>query len=32
MTSSFVTPQGRRVAYHLTDGAGPAIVFLTPLV
>ena len=28
MTSSFVTPQGRRVAYHLTDGAGPAIVFL----
>lgn len=28
MTSSFITPQGRRVAYHLTDGAGPAIVFL----
>jgi pimeloyl-ACP methyl ester carboxylesterase len=27
-TPSFVTPQGRRVAYHLTDGSGPAIVFL----
>jgi len=27
-TASFVTPQGRRIAYHLTDGAGPAIVFL----
>ena len=25
---SFVTPQGRRIAYHLTDGTGPAIVFL----
>ena len=22
------TPQGRRIAYHLTDGTGPAIVFL----
>ncbi|MCO4846630.1 MAG: alpha/beta hydrolase [Yoonia sp.] len=28
MTPSFVTPQGRRIAYHLTDGTGPAIVFL----
>ena len=27
-TPSFVTPQGRRIAYHLTDGTGPAIVFL----
>lgn len=24
----FVTPQGRRIAYHLTDGAAPAVVFL----
>ncbi len=23
-----VTPQGRRLAYHLTDGQGPAVVFL----
>lgn len=23
-----MTPQGRRIAYHLTDGTGPAIVFL----
>lgn len=23
-----VTPQGRRIAYHLTDGTGPAVVFL----
>jgi len=22
------TPQGRRIAYHLTDGAGPTVVFL----
>ncbi|MGJ8622599.1 MAG: alpha/beta hydrolase [Yoonia sp.] len=22
------TPQGRRIAYHLTDGTGPAVVFL----
>jgi len=28
MTPSFVTPQGRRIAYHLTDGDGPAVVFL----
>lgn len=27
-TPSFVTPQGRRIAYHLTDGTGPAVVFL----
>ena len=27
-TPSFVTPQGRRLAYHLTDGTGPAVVFL----
>ncbi|MEJ6397728.1 alpha/beta fold hydrolase [Yoonia sp. 208BN28-4] len=27
-TPTFVTPQGRRLAYHLTDGTGPAIVFL----
>ena len=25
---TFVTPQGRRLAYHLTDGTGPAVVFL----
>ncbi len=25
---TFVTPQGRRIAYHLTDGSGPAVVFL----
>lgn len=27
-TPKFVTPQGRRIAYHLLDGTGPAIVFL----
>lgn len=27
-TPAFVTPQGRRIAYHLTDGSGPAVVFL----
>ncbi len=27
-TPTFVTPQGRRLAYHLTDGTGPAVVFL----
>lgn len=27
-TPTFVTPQGRRLAYHLTDGSGPAVVFL----
>ena len=26
--SSFVSPEGRRIAYHLTDGASPAVVFL----
>lgn len=28
MTTTFMTSQGRRIAYHLTDGAGPAVVFL----
>ncbi|MBE0413263.1 alpha/beta hydrolase [Yoonia sp.] len=28
MADTFVTPQGRRIAYHLTDGTGPAVVFL----
>lgn len=28
MTDTFVTPEGRRIAYHLTDGTGPAVVFL----
>lgn len=27
-TPTFVTPDGRRLAYHLTDGTGPAVVFL----
>ncbi len=27
-TPIFVTPQGRHIAYHLTQGAGPTIVFL----
>jgi pimeloyl-ACP methyl ester carboxylesterase len=27
-TPSFVTPQGRRIAYHLSDGTGPTVVFL----
>lgn len=26
--SFFTTPEGRRIAYHLTDGAAPAVVFL----
>ena len=26
--STIVTPQNRRIAYHLSDGTGPAIVFL----
>jgi pimeloyl-ACP methyl ester carboxylesterase len=26
--ATFVTAQGRRIAYHLTEGAGPALVFL----
>ncbi|MDX8351203.1 alpha/beta hydrolase [Cognatiyoonia sp. IB215182] len=25
---SFISPEGRRIAYHLTDGTGPAVVFL----
>lgn len=28
MVETLVTPQGREIAYHLTDGAGPAVVFL----
>ncbi|MFN3663944.1 alpha/beta fold hydrolase [Yoonia sp.] len=28
MTKDFMTPQGRRIAYHLSDGTGPAVVFL----
>ena len=27
-TPDFITPQGRRIAYHLSDGDGPAVVFL----
>lgn len=27
-TPSFVTPQGRQIAYHLTQGTGPTVVFL----
>ena len=27
-TPSFVSPEGRRIAYHLTPGDGPAVVFL----
>ncbi|WP_394177535.1 alpha/beta fold hydrolase [Yoonia maritima] len=27
-TPTFTTPQGRKIAYHLTDGTGPAVVFL----
>jgi len=27
-TPMFITPQGRKIAYHLTDGTGPAVVFL----
>ena len=26
--SFFTTPQGRKIAYHLTDGTGPGMVFL----
>ncbi len=28
MAKIFTTPQGRRIAYHLTAGDGPAVVFL----
>lgn len=28
MTEQLITPEGRRIAYHLHDGAGPAVVFL----
>lgn len=28
MTYAFVTPQKRTIAYHLTDGTGPMVVFL----
>lgn len=27
-TPMFTTPEGRKIAYHLTDGTGPAVVFL----
>ncbi|SFS15027.1 alpha/beta hydrolase [Yoonia litorea] len=27
-TPSFVSPEGRRIAFHLTEGVGPAVVFL----
>jgi len=27
-TPTFTTPQGRKIAYHMHDGAGPAVVFL----
>lgn len=28
MTDFLTTPQGRKIAYHLSDGTGPAVVFL----
>lgn len=28
MVDSFVTPQGRKIAYHFTKGQGPTVVFL----
>lgn len=28
MPEQLITPQGRRIAYHVRDGAGPAVVFL----
>lgn len=28
MPKFFITPQGRKIAYHLTEGHGPAVVFL----
>lgn len=28
MTEQLITPEGRRIAYNLHDGAGPAVVFL----
>jgi pimeloyl-ACP methyl ester carboxylesterase len=28
MAEQLITPQGRRIAYHVTDGAGPAVMFL----
>lgn len=28
MANIFVTPQGRRIAYHTLEGAGPTVVFL----
>lgn len=28
MAEFFITPQGRRLAYHKTDGRGPTVVFL----
>ena len=28
MTEHLITPQGRRIAYNIHDGAGPAVIFL----
>jgi pimeloyl-ACP methyl ester carboxylesterase len=28
MAEQLITPEGRRIAYHIRDGAGPAVVFL----
>lgn len=28
MSETFITPQGRKIAYQLSDGQGPAVVFL----
>jgi pimeloyl-ACP methyl ester carboxylesterase len=28
MAEQLITPQGRRIAYHMHEGAGPAVVFL----
>jgi pimeloyl-ACP methyl ester carboxylesterase len=28
MTEQLITPEGRRIAYHIRDGAGPVVVFL----
>ncbi|MCW1950343.1 MAG: alpha/beta hydrolase [Octadecabacter sp.] len=28
MVDTFITPQGRKIAYHLTAGQGPTVVFL----
>ena len=28
MAETFITPQGRKIAYHMVDGTGPTVVFL----